>query len=132
MLASWAAADSRAFRRLLFVLAVVLWAVPGPVLGFGLKAAIERLMDLEDLVLAWTSARPVRAVLYDLPTPVPVLWRTWPGCSRTRSRSSGRRSGTCRGTCGRRPAWTGPARGASSAGSSGRPPAGRSGWPPWQ
>jgi iron(III) transport system permease protein len=74
MLASWAAADSRAVRRLLFVLAVALWAVPGPVLGFGLKAAIERLMDLEDLVLAWTSARPVRAVLYDLPTPVPVLW----------------------------------------------------------
>jgi iron(III) transport system permease protein len=74
LVASWAAADSRTFRRFLFVLAVALWAVPGPVLGFGLKAAIERLMDLEDLLLAWTTARPVRAVLYDLSTPFPVLW----------------------------------------------------------
>ncbi|MBO0699387.1 MAG: ABC transporter permease subunit, partial [Zavarzinella sp.] len=74
ILASWAAADSRASRALLFVLAVALWAVPGPVLGFGLKASIERLMDLEDVVLAWTSARPVRAVLYELSTPLPVLW----------------------------------------------------------
>ena len=55
-------------------MAVALWAVPGPVLGFGLKEAIDRLMDVEDVVLAWTSARPVRAVLYDLSTPLPVLW----------------------------------------------------------
>ena len=74
LLASWAALDSRTLRRLLFVLAVALWAVPGPVLAFGLKDAIDRLMDLEDLVLAWTTARPLRAMLYELSTPVPVLW----------------------------------------------------------
>jgi len=74
LLASWAAADSRGMRRLLFALAVALWAVPGPVLGFGLKEAIERLMDLEDILLAWTTVRPVRAVLYELSTPLPVLW----------------------------------------------------------
>jgi iron(III) transport system permease protein len=51
-----------------------LWAVPGPVLGFGLKEAIDLLMDLEDLALGWTSARPVRSVLYELSTPLPVLW----------------------------------------------------------
>jgi iron(III) transport system permease protein len=74
LLASWVAADSRWARRLLFVLAVGLLAVPGPLLGFGLKEAIDRLMDLEDLLLEWTTARPVRAVLYELSTPVPVLW----------------------------------------------------------
>jgi iron(III) transport system permease protein len=74
LVASWVALDSRAMRRLLFLLAVALWAVPGPVLGFGLKEAIDRLMDVEDVLLAWTSARPVRAVLYDLSTPLPVLW----------------------------------------------------------
>jgi iron(III) transport system permease protein len=74
LLASWAASDSRGFRRLLCVLAVALWAVPGPVLGFGLKAAIERLMDVEDLLLAWTTVRPLKAGLYELSTPLPVLW----------------------------------------------------------
>ena len=74
LLASWVALDSPVVRRLLFVLAVALWAVPGPVLGFGLKEVIDRLMDAEDVLLGWTAARPLRAVLYDLPTPLPVLW----------------------------------------------------------
>lgn len=74
VLAAWAAADSRRLARLLFVVTVALWAVPGPVLGFGLKAMIERLMQVEDVLLMWTADRPVRAVLYDWSTPLPVLW----------------------------------------------------------
>jgi iron(III) transport system permease protein len=74
LVASIAAVDSRLFRRLLFVLAIGLWVVPGPVLGFGLKGTIEQLMDVEDALLAWTSARPIRLVLYELSTPAPVLW----------------------------------------------------------
>jgi len=74
LVASWFAVDSRGWRWLLFGLAVALWAVPGPVIGFGLKEAINRLMDAEDVLLGWTTARPVRAVLYDLSTPLPVLW----------------------------------------------------------
>lgn len=74
LIASWVAIDSRWTRRLLFVLAIALWAVPGPVLGFGLKEAIARIMDLEDVLLSWTSARPLRAMLYELSTPAPVLW----------------------------------------------------------
>jgi ABC-type Fe3+ transport system permease subunit len=58
----------------LFALVVALWATPGPVLGFGLKEAIDLMMDIEDVLLTWTSARPIRAVLYDLSTPAPVLW----------------------------------------------------------
>jgi ABC-type Fe3+ transport system permease subunit len=74
LVASWVALDSPAVRRALFVLTVALWAIPGPVLGFGLKEVIERLMDAEDVLLGWSDARPLRAVLYDLPTPIPVLW----------------------------------------------------------
>ena len=74
LVASWVALDSPFVRRLLFVLAVALWAVPGPVLGFGLKEVIEWVMDAEDVLLGWTAVRPLRAVLYDMPTPLPVLW----------------------------------------------------------
>jgi hypothetical protein len=59
---SWMALDSPWIRRLLFALVVALWATPGPVLGFGLKETIDLLMDIEDALLAWTSARPIRAV----------------------------------------------------------------------
>jgi ABC-type Fe3+ transport system permease subunit len=31
-------------------------------------------MDAEDLVLGWTTVRPLRAILYELSTPAPVLW----------------------------------------------------------
>jgi iron(III) transport system permease protein len=74
LLASWVALDSRLVRRLLFILAVALWAVPAPVLGFGLKETIDRVMDVEDVLLGWTTVRPLRAVLYELSTPAPVLW----------------------------------------------------------
>jgi ABC-type Fe3+ transport system permease subunit len=74
MAGSWAAIDSRWARRLLFILAIALWAVPGPILGFGLKESIRLLMDAEDVLLAWTSARPIRMSLYELSTPLPVLW----------------------------------------------------------
>jgi iron(III) transport system permease protein len=74
LVAAWIAVDSLWLRRLLFVLVIALWAVPGPVLGFGIKEAIARLMDLEDILLNWTTVRPLRATLYDLSTPAPVLW----------------------------------------------------------
>jgi ABC-type Fe3+ transport system permease subunit len=74
LVASWIASDSRWARGLLFILAIALWAVPGPVLGFGLKESINRLMDLEDILLSWTTIRPLRAELYDMSTPAPLLW----------------------------------------------------------
>ncbi|HEX3151857.1 MAG TPA: ABC transporter permease subunit [Gemmataceae bacterium] len=74
LVASWMALDSRIIRGLLFALAIALWATPGPVLGFGLKSAIDRAMDCEDLLLAWTTARPFRALFYEQSTPLPVMW----------------------------------------------------------
>jgi ABC-type Fe3+ transport system permease subunit len=72
--ASWLALDSRGFRLVLFITVIALWCVPGPVLGFGLKETINWLMDGEDFLLAWTTARPIRTVLYDFSTPFPVMW----------------------------------------------------------
>lgn len=72
--ASWRALDSPHIRSGLFALAVALWCLPGPVLGFGIKDAIDLLMRLEDALLPWTRERPLRTLLYDGPVPLPVLW----------------------------------------------------------
>ena len=47
------------------------WATPGPVVGAGLKSAIERLVGLEDRLF---GPGPVRSFLYDGPSPGPVIW----------------------------------------------------------
>src|SRR5262249_34260342 len=75
LIACWLARDSRWFRVFLLLTVVAVWMAPGPVLGYGLKEEINRLMDLEDLCLGgWTRARPLRAALYDQPWPLPILW----------------------------------------------------------
>lgn len=61
-------------QRWFFLGVALLWAMPGPVLGFGLKEAIARLMDVEDVLLPGTTFRPCRALLYEWSTPLPVLW----------------------------------------------------------
>src|SRR5262249_12639189 len=47
------------------------WAMPGPVVGVGLKAAIERLVDSEERL---TGRGLVWVLLYNGPSPLPVLW----------------------------------------------------------
>jgi iron(III) transport system permease protein len=64
LLLSWLALEDGWFRRLVFVLAAVLWALPAPVLGGGLK----------EWVMTLASAGPLRVALYDGPSPLPVLW----------------------------------------------------------
>ncbi len=71
--ACWLAVRSAWFARFLLVLCVVLALTPGPVVGFGLKEAINRLLDAEDMVFGG-SFRPLAAVLYNGPSPVPVMW----------------------------------------------------------
>jgi len=76
--ACWLANGSRGFGRFLFVLCVVLAVTPGPVVGLGLKAAIERLADAEEWVLKRAGVSltfpPVRSALYDQPSPAPAGW----------------------------------------------------------
>jgi ABC-type Fe3+ transport system permease subunit len=75
LITCWLARDWAWLRTGLVFLTVALWVIPGPVLGYGVKEAINRLMDLEDLVGdGWTTARPVAALFYYWPSPLPVLW----------------------------------------------------------
>ncbi len=79
---AWAAcvraAGSRRWAAGVFALAAVAWVTPGPVLGFGLKAAISRLLAAEDFALAAVGIDPafppLRSLLYDQPSPAPAVW----------------------------------------------------------
>ena len=67
VVACWAALGSRAFRVFLMVLLAFAWATPGPVVGLGLAAAIERL-------LALTESEALARALWHGPSPLPLLW----------------------------------------------------------
>lgn len=67
LLACWLALESRALRTLTLVLMALLWALPAPVLGLGLKDAIEGLLDQ-------THSAVLAAILYYGPSPLPVMW----------------------------------------------------------
>jgi iron(III) transport system permease protein len=67
LLACWAARGSRWFRALVLVLMTIAWAMPGPLIGLGLKMTIDHL-------LAITDSRWLAQVLYHGPSPLPLLW----------------------------------------------------------
>lgn len=72
LIASWVGRASGPWRVGLFVLAVLAWTLPGPVIGFGLKQVIDAGMDLEEALLG--AAGPFRAAFYDGPSPLPLVW----------------------------------------------------------
>jgi ABC-type Fe3+ transport system permease subunit len=63
----WLALGTRWFRAGVLLLIAAAWALPGPVLGFGLKEAIKLVLDV-------TGSDAVADILYIGPSPVPVLW----------------------------------------------------------
>src|SRR5262249_48978053 len=65
--ASWTALGARRFRTGVLILMSLAWAMPGPVLGAGLKATIDRLPTL-------TQSAWLRPLLWDGPSSAPVLW----------------------------------------------------------
>ncbi|HZV07121.1 MAG TPA: hypothetical protein VE999_18715 [Gemmataceae bacterium] len=67
LLACWAARESRGFRSGLLVLMAAAWAMPGPLIGLGLKTIIDRLLSL-------TESRWLAQALYHGPSPLPLLW----------------------------------------------------------
>jgi iron(III) transport system permease protein len=75
----WLARDRRWLRAALLVCVAAAWAVPAPVVGIGLKEAIDHLVDVEQRRLGSTA---LRAALYDGPSLLPVAWawlvRLWP------------------------------------------------------
>jgi iron(III) transport system permease protein len=67
LVACWAVRGAPFLRLCLFVLVAAAWAVPGPVIGLGLKGAIKGLLDLTE----W----PVLIhFLWNGPSPLPLLW----------------------------------------------------------
>jgi iron(III) transport system permease protein len=67
LLASWAARGSRWFRALVLVLMAGAWAMPGPIIGLGLKSNVRGILDL-------TGSRALAQALYHGPSPLPLLW----------------------------------------------------------
>jgi ABC-type Fe3+ transport system permease subunit len=67
LLACWAARGCRWFRGGILILMAVAWAMPGPLLGLGLKMVIDRLLNI-------TDSRWLAQVLYHGPSPLPLLW----------------------------------------------------------
>lgn len=63
----WLGLRSRWFRTLALILLALLWAMPGPILGLGLKQVIAHLMDLVPLHV-------VGVALYYGPSPLPAAW----------------------------------------------------------
>ena len=59
--------ESTPFRVALLGLIAVAWAMPGPVIGLGLKDFIRHLCDLTDIEI-------IQRALYFGPSPVPVVW----------------------------------------------------------
>lgn len=83
--------DSQTWRTVFAFVLIALALAPGPIIGFGLLKAIQGLLDVEDYCLQpFLTARPLRWLLYDGDTPLPVMlahiWRflphaallTWP------------------------------------------------------
>jgi iron(III) transport system permease protein len=66
LLLCWLASESRWFRRVVFALAALLWALPAPVVGIGLQEWI--------ITLASLPCEPLAVALYERPSPLPVLW----------------------------------------------------------
>jgi ABC-type Fe3+ transport system permease subunit len=64
---AWLARGSRWFEASIWLLAALLWAIPGPLLGVGLLDLIGRLMELP-------GGSVFKLLLYERPSPLPNLW----------------------------------------------------------
>ncbi len=67
LLACWLARDSRPFRILAGSMVVLAFALPGPIVGLGMKQTITHLMNL-------TDSEMVARALYHGPSLLPVAW----------------------------------------------------------
>ncbi len=71
--ACWLAVESRAFRVVMLLLMAMALAMPGPIVGFGLKETINYILAAEERILP-VDAGPLRMLLYDGPSILPILW----------------------------------------------------------
>jgi len=78
LVACYHACGSRRFAGFLLVLTAIAWVTPTPLVGIGLKNAIDALLAVEDAVLSRLGLNPafppLRSALYDQPSPLPAVW----------------------------------------------------------
>jgi len=74
LLACWLAREARWLQVLVLLLATLALALPGPIVGIGLKETIQRLLDVEEELGQGASLGVVQRLLYDGPSLLPVLW----------------------------------------------------------
>ena len=71
-------AGSPRYRGALWALCLALIALPGPLVGFGLKRATVELVSAERALLGRFDLQPefppLRSMLYDQPSPIPGIW----------------------------------------------------------
>ncbi|TMQ34127.1 MAG: ABC transporter permease subunit [Planctomycetota bacterium] len=67
LLLCWLATGARWFHALTLALMAIVWAMPGPILGIGMKDAIN-------YVLTLIPVEPLEVALYRGPSPLPNLW----------------------------------------------------------
>jgi iron(III) transport system permease protein len=67
LLLCWLAEESSWFRRLLIVVLALAWALPGPIIGIGLKDTIQTIVE------RWPDGWSARA-LYYRSSPLPLAW----------------------------------------------------------
>src|SRR5262249_27376867 len=67
--ACWLATESRWFRTFILILAAAAWALPGPIVGIGLKETIAFLMSAEEVVWFGHKTTGPFAALYYGPSP---------------------------------------------------------------
>ena len=63
----WTCLDSRRMQTAVLVLMAVAWSLPGPIVGLGLKATFEGLLNV-------TGSSFLGVVLWYGPSPVPLVW----------------------------------------------------------
>jgi iron(III) transport system permease protein len=67
LVCAWLSLRSRWFNLFIWVLAGVLWALPGPVLGIGLLETMQGLFDLP-------GGTVLKRILWLRPSPLPAVW----------------------------------------------------------
>jgi iron(III) transport system permease protein len=69
LVACWLARESRPFRVALVLLLAAAWAVPGPIVGLGLKGVFTAILDLTQPI----STVPAQLLWYG-PSSLPLVW----------------------------------------------------------
>ncbi|HLW65809.1 MAG TPA: hypothetical protein VKS79_10855, partial [Gemmataceae bacterium] len=73
LISCWLLREKRRWAALAFVILIIAWMMPGPILGIGLKESINLLMRLED-ALSGNRVHFLRQFLYSGPSALPVMW----------------------------------------------------------